>query len=290
TESSGDLSAEVIRISPDYFRVIQTPLVEGRFFTQDDENGKLPVAIIDEATAKHYWPDRDPVGRRLRMRLRFGQNPVNPWSTVVGVVKYIKHDGLDVDGVPHIYVPLNQFLGRSLSLALRTSLPVSTLEPQIRGAIQSVDSGLPVFGVTSMDEIVDASLASRRFSANLVVGFAGLALLLGSIGIYGSLAYMIGQRSHDIGLRLALGAQRADVVRLVMGKGLVLAGLGIVAGVIFSASTASTMASLLYGVRPHDPAVFLVAPLLLLIVALLASSIPAWRATKLDPIAALREV
>ncbi|MGH9712829.1 MAG: ABC transporter permease [Candidatus Acidiferrales bacterium] len=290
TESSGDLSAEVIRISPDYFRVIQTPLVEGRFFTEDDENGKLPVAIIDEATARRYWwPDHDPVGRRLRIRLRFGQNPVNPWSTVVGVVKNIKHDGLDVDGVPHIYVPLNQFVGRSLSLALRTALPTSTLESQIRGATQSVDPGLPVFAVTSMDEMLDASLASRRFSANLVAGFAGLALLLASVGIYGSLAYMVGQRSHEIGLRMALGAQRADVLRLVMGKGVVLAGLGIAAGVIFSASTASLMASLLYGVRPHDPTVFLMAPLLLLMVALLASYVPAWRATKLDPIAALRE-
>jgi len=290
TESSGDLSAEVIRISPDYFRVIQTPLVEGRFFTEADENGKLPVIIIDEATARRYWwPDHDPVGRRLRIRLRFGQNPVNPWSTVVGVVKNIKHDGLDVDGVPHLYVPLNQFVGRTLSLALRTSLPASTLEAQIRGAIQSVDPGLPVFNVTSMDEVLDASLASRRFSANLVAGFAGGALLLASIGIYGLLAYMVGQRSREIGLRLALGAQRADVLRLVLGKGVVLAGLGIVAGVIFSASTASMMASLLYGVRPHDPAVFLMVPLLLLVVAIAASYIPAWRATKVDPIVALRE-
>jgi putative ABC transport system permease protein len=290
TESSGDLSAEVIRTSPEYFRVIQTPLVEGRFFTEDDENGKLPVAIIDEATARRYWwPDHDPVGRRLRIRLRFGQNPVNPWSTVVGVVKNIKHDGLDVDGVPHLYVPLNQFLGRTLSMALRTSLPASTLEAQIRGAIQSVDPGLPVFNVTSMDEVLDASLASRRFSANLVAGFAGGALLLASIGIYGLLAYMVGQRSREIGLRLALGAQRADVLRLVLGKGVVLAGLGIVAGVIFSASTASMMASLLYGVRPHDPAVFLIVPPLLFAVAVLASYLPARRATKVNPIVALRE-
>jgi predicted permease len=290
TESSGDLSAEIIRISPDYFRVIQTPLVEGRFFTEDDENGKLPVAIIDEATARRYWwPDHDPEGRRLRIRLRFGQNPVNPWSTVVGVVKNIKHDGLDVDGVPHIYVPLNQFVGRSLSLALRTSLPASTLEPQIRGAIQSVDPGLPVFNVTSLDEVLDASLASRRFSASLVAGFAGGALLLASIGIYGLLAYMVGQRSREIGLRLALGAQRADILRLVLGKGVVLAGLGIVIGVIFSASTASMMASLLYGVRPHDPAVFLIVPLLLLAVAALASYLPARRATKVNPMIAFRE-
>jgi putative ABC transport system permease protein len=289
TDSSGDSSAEVIRISPEYFRVMQTPLVEGRLFTEADENGKLPVVIIDEATARRYWPDRDPVGRRLRIRLRFGQNPVNPWSTVVGVVKNIKHDGLDIDGVPHLYVPLNQFVGRSLSLALRTSLPAGTLAAQIRDTIQSVDPGLPVFNVTSMDAVLDASLASRRFSANLVAGFAMGALLLASIGIYGLLAYMVGQRSHEIGLRLALGAQRADVLRLVLRKGVVLAGLGIVVGVIFAASTASVMASLLYGVRPHDPAVFLMVPLLLLLVAIAASYIPAWRATKVDPIVALRE-
>jgi predicted permease len=290
TESSGDLSAEIIRISPDYFRVIQTPLVEGRFFTEADENGQLPVVIIDEATARRYWwPDHDPLGRRLRIRLRFGQNPVNPWSTVVGVVKNIKHDGLDVDGVPHLYVPLNQFLGRSLSLALRTSLPTSTLEAQIRGAIQSVDPGLPVFGVTSMDEVLDASLASRRFSANLVAGFAGGALLLASIGIYGLLAYMVGQRSREIGLRLALGAQRDDILKLFLRKGVALAGVGIGAGLVVSASTASMMASLLYGVRPHDPAVFLIVPLLLLAVAALASYLPARRATKVNPMIALRE-
>ncbi len=290
TESSGDLSAEIIRVSPDYFRVIQTPLVEGRSFTEADENGKLPVVIIDEATARRFWwPDHDPVGRRLRIRLRFGQNPENPWSTVVGVVKNIKHDGLDVDGVPHVYVPLNQFLGRSLSLALRTSLPASTLEAQIRRAIQSVDPELPVFNVTSMEEVLDTSLASRRFSANLVAGFAGGALLLASIGIYGLLAYMVGQRSREIGLRMALGAQRADILKMVLRKGVALAGVGIVAGVVVAASTASLMASLLYGVRPHDPAVFLIVPLLLFAVAVLASYLPARRATRVDPMIVLRE-
>jgi putative ABC transport system permease protein len=291
TESSEDLSAEVIRISPDYFRVVQTPLMEGRFFTEDDESGKLPVAIIDEATARRYWwPDHDPVGRRLRIRLRFGQNPTNSWITVVGVVKNIKHDGLDVDGVPHVYVPVNQFVGRSLSLALRTSLPASSLEAQIRGAIQSVDSGLPVFGVTSMDEVLNASLASRRFSANLVAGFAAVALLLVSIGIYGLLAYMVGQRSGEIGLRMALGAGRGDVLKLILQKGVALAIAGIVAGLIAAALSASFMASLLYGVRPREPGVFTLVPLLLLLVAIAASYIPAWRATKVDPIVALREV
>src|SRR6185369_7101384 len=141
----------------------------------------------------------------------------------------------------------------------------------------------------SMDEVLDASLASRRFSANLVAGFAGVALLLASIGIYGLLAYMVGQRSREIGLRMALGAQRDDILKLFLRKGIGLAGVGIVAGVVVSASTASMMASLLYGVRPHDPAVFLTVPLLLFAVAVLASYLPARRATKVDPISAFRE-
>jgi len=141
-----------------------------------------------------------------------------------------------------------------------------------------------------MSGVLDRSLASRRFSADLVGGFAGLAALLASIGIYGLLAYMVGQRSREIGIRMALGARRADILRMFLGKGVAVAAVGIVAGVIFSAFTASMMASLLYGVRPHDPAVFLIVPLLLLAVAALASYLPARRATKVDPMFALREV
>ncbi|HME10466.1 MAG TPA: ABC transporter permease [Bryobacteraceae bacterium] len=285
-ESSQNLRAEIIRISPDYFRVMQAPLVRGRFFAESDEDGKQRVAIIDETTAHRYWTDRDPLGRRLR----FGQDPTQPWMTVVGVVKDIKHDGLDIDGVPHIFVSIYQSGDRQLGVVLRTSLPASLLERQIRREVQSIDPGLPVFDVSSMNDVIDRSLAARRFSAGLVGGFAGLALLLASIGIYGLLAFMAGQRSREIGLRIALGAGPADVLKLFLHKGVVLASAGIVAGVIVSASTASIMASLLYGVRPHDPAVFLAVPLLLLAVSVLASYLPARRATKVDPMFALREV
>jgi len=174
-------------------------------------------------------------------------------------------------------------------VVLRTSLPANLLEPQIRREIQSIDPGLPISNVLSMNDVLDRSLASRRVSANLVGGFAGLAVLLASIGIYGLLAYMVGQRSHEIGIRMALGARRDDILRMFLRKGVALAGVGIVAGVVFSASTASLMASLLYGVRPHDPAVFLIVPLLLLAVAALASYLPARRATKVNPMIALRE-
>jgi predicted permease len=284
-ESSQDLRGERIRISPDYFKVMQAPLVRGRFFDEGDEDGKPRVAIVDESTARRYWPNQDPLGRRVR----FGQNPQAPWMTVVGVVKDIKHDGLDIDGVPHIYVSIYQSADRAFSVVLRTSLPASALEPQIRNAIQSIDHGLPVFGVSSMDDVLDASLAPRRFSADLVSGFAGLALLLASLGIYGLLAYMVGQRSREIGLRIALGARREDILKLILGKGFILAGIGIMAGVFLAASGASAMASLLYGVRPHDPEVFVIVPLLLLMVAVTASYIPARRAAMVDPIAALRE-
>jgi len=283
-ESSLDLRAERIRISPDYFKVMQTPLLRGRFFTDGDEDGKQPVAIIDETTARKYWANRDPLGRTLR----FGQEPTQPRMTVVGIVRDIKNDGLDTAGVPHIYVPIYQSLDRDLSVVMRTSLPAKILEPRIRQEIQSIDPGLPVFNVSSMNDVLDRSLASRRFSAELVGGFAGVALLLASIGIYGLLAYMVGQRSREIGIRMALGARRWDVLKLILGKGVVLASVGIVAGAIVSAATASMMASLLYGVHPHDLLVFLAVPLLLFAVAVLASYIPATRATKLDPVLALR--
>jgi ABC-type antimicrobial peptide transport system permease subunit len=207
----------------------------------------------------------------------------------VGIIEDIKNDGLDVDGVPHIFVSAYQDPSKQVNVVLRTSLPAALLEPQIRHEIESIDPGLPVFNVISMDDILDRSLASRRFSADLVGGFAGLAVLLASIGIYGLLAYMVSQRSREIGIRMALGARRDDILRMFLRKGVALAGLGIVAGLAFSAATASTMASLLYGVRPHDPAVFLIVPLLLFAVAVLASYLPARRATKVDPMIALRE-
>jgi predicted permease len=284
-ESSQDLRAERIRISPDYLKVLRATLLSGRSFTEGDKDGKQPVAIIDESTARKYWPDRGPLGRRVR----FGRDQTKPWLSVVGVVRDIKNDGLDIDGVPHIFVSTYQDPSKQVSVVLRTSLPAPLLEPQIRHVIQSIDPGLPVFNVVSMDDILDRSLASRRFSADLVAGFAGLALLLASIGIYGLLAYTVEQRSREIGLRMALGARRDDILKLFLRKGVVLAGVGIIAGVVVSASTASVMASLLYGVRPHDPTVFLIVPLLLFAVAVLASYLPARRATKVDPIVALRE-
>jgi predicted permease len=284
-ESSQGLRAEVILVSPGYFEVMRTPLIRGRLFAENDEAGKEQVAIIDEATAQHYWGDRDPLGRRVRL----GQNANAPWLSIAGIVKDVKHDGLDLDGVPHIYAPMYQRQGRVFSIVVRTSLSASVLEPQIRHEVQSVDPGLPLFNVRSMREVMDDSLAPRRFSSTMVGGFAAVALLLASLGIYGLLAYMVGQKSHEIGVRIALGAQPSDILTLFLNRGMLLSGTGILAGLVLAAMAAPMLSSLLYGVRPLDPAVFLSVPLLFLLVAFLATAVPARRALRVDPIVALRQ-
>ncbi|MGA7784169.1 MAG: ABC transporter permease, partial [Candidatus Acidiferrales bacterium] len=291
-DSSQGLTAEVIRVSPDYFMLMQSSLIRGRFFLESDESGKQEVAIIDETTARRYWSGIDPVGRRLRLgRDTASQrgNPSLPWVIVVGIVKDMKQDGLDTDGVPHIFRPIYQQSGRSMSVVARTPLPASLLESQVRREIQSVDPSLPVFNIRSMNDVMDVSIAPRRFSAELVGVFAAVAMLLSSIGIYGLLAYMVGQRSREIGIRIALGAQPPDILRLILGKGLLLACAGIVVGLVLAAAAAPMIASLLYGVHPFDVSVFATVPLVLLIVAFLATYIPARRATMVDPIIALRD-
>ena len=290
-ESGKGLFSEITSVTPEYFKVLQASLVRGRYFTEDDDTGKQPVAIVDESTARTYWPDRDPIGRRLSIRSpRGAANP--PWCTVVGVIKDIKSDGLDQSGAPHIYQPIYQFRGpRSLSLSVtvRTSLSATSLEPQIRREIQAVDPNLPVFNVRTMNEVIDGSLASRRFSAELVGVFAVVALLLASVGIYGLLAYMVGQRAHEIGVRMALGAMPSTIGKMIVSRGAGLAGIGLVVGLILSGIMAPLISSLLYGVRPIDPEVFIAVPLILMMVVLLASYIPARRAARVNPIVALRE-
>lgn len=281
---SKKLTAEVIRVSPDYFKIIQTPLVRGRFFADRDQANALPVAIVDETAAQKYWPNRDAVGRRLKVG-----PTATEWMTVVGIVKNIKQDGLDINGVPHIYTSIYQNESRDFSVALRTSLGPSTLEAQIRREVQAIDPGLPLFGVRSMNEVMGASLAPRRFSAELMATFAVMALLLASIGIYGLLAYLVGQRTQEIGVRIALGADRGDILKLVLSQGALLAASGVCVGLILAAAAAPMIATLLYGIRAFDPIVFLSVPLVLFAISMAASYPPARRAAKVSPIVALRE-
>jgi putative ABC transport system permease protein len=286
-ESGKGLFSEITSVTPDYFKVLQASLVRGRYFAEDDEPGKQPVVIVDETTARTFWPDRDPIGRRLSIR-GAAANP--PWSTVVGVIADIKNDGLDQSGSPHIYSPIYQSprVG-TLSVTVQTSLSATSLEPQIRRAIQAVDPDLPIFNVRTMNEVIDGSLASRRFSAELVGVFAVVALLLASVGIYGLLAYMVGQRAHEIGVRMALGAMPSTIGKMIVSRGVGLAGIGVGIGLLLSGIMAPLISSLLYGVRPIDPEVFIAVPLILMGVVLLASYIPARRAARVNPIVALRE-
>jgi len=290
-ESGKGLFSEVTSVTPEYFKVLRASLVRGRYFTENDDTDKQPVAIVDESTARTYWPDRDPLGRRLSMRGATGAaNP--PWCTVVGVIKDINSDGLDQSGAPHIYRPIYQFPGsRSLgsSVTVRTSFSATSLEPQIRREIQAVDLNLPVFNVRTMNEVIDGSLATRRLSAELVGVFALVALLLASVGIHGLLAYMVAQRAHEIGVRMALGATQSTIGRMIVGRGVGLAGIGVGVGLIMSGVMAPMISSVLYGVRPLDPEVFMAVPLILMAVVLLASYIPARRAARVNPIVALHE-
>ncbi|MBZ5490401.1 MAG: ABC transporter permease [Acidobacteriia bacterium] len=283
-DSTQKLSAELVRVSPDYFKIIQTPLVRGRFFTEGDQADKLPVVIIDESTARRFWPNSDALGKRVK----WGRNSPYAWYTVAGIIKDIKQDGLDVNGVPHIYTSVYQNRDRALNLVLRTSLPPSALEGQIRSEIQSIDPGLPVYNVRSLEDVMARSLAQRRFSAELVGAFAVMALLLACVGIYGLLAYLVGQRSQEIGVRIALGAQQSNILKLVLGQGGLLAGVGIVIGLVMAAVTAPLISSLIYGIHVIDPIVFLAVPLILLLVSFAASYFPARRASKISPIEALR--
>ena len=287
-DGGADLRARDILINPDYFQVMQIPLVRGRYFSDDDAEGKPRVAIVDESTARRYWPDREALGHRIRI----GQSP---WLTVVGIVKDVKQDGLDTVGFPHVYTPMYQnfdvsegYIFRDFMIVARTTLLVSALEPLIRRQVNSLDANLPVYDVATMDELISRSLSAQRLAARLVGGFAVVALLVASIGIYGLLAYMVGQRSREIGVRVALGASRADIVKLILSRGVILAGTGVVAGVFISLAAASLMGSVLYGVRPNDASVYLEVSGVLFFVAILASYLPARRATRVDPNTALR--
>jgi putative ABC transport system permease protein len=278
------LTADVIAVTPGYFRALQISLVRGRLLGEEDDARGRPAALVDETTARLHWDGQDAVGRRLRL------GPPNaPWLTVVGVVKDVKHDGLDRDGVPHVYTALYQRPGRSLNAVMRTTLPTAALEPQIRRAIQGADPELPVFGVRTMTEAIDRSLAARRFAAELVGAFALAALLVTAIGVYGLQAYLVGQRRREFGLRMALGARRADIMRLALGGGLRFVAIGIATGMAAAATGAPALRAMLYGVGPLDPGVFVAVPLLLLTVALVASVVPSWRATEADPMSAFRE-
>jgi putative ABC transport system permease protein len=276
-------------IGPDYFRGLQTPILRGREFSDHDTAAAPRVAIVSESLAKLYWPNQDPIGKRLKPELTGGE-----WCTVVGLAADVRHWAADIDIEPTAYYPYTQvptaflpLLEGSMSIAVRSNNPAGLLS-SIRGVVADVDKTIPVYDVKAMEEMVSDSGSLRRFDMWLIGTFAGLALVLAAIGIYGVMAYSVSQRTREIGIRIALGAQRHNVLRLIVGQGARLALAGVIVGLVGAFALTRVMASLLFGVSPTDLATFSIVPWLVLGLILAGCYIPARRATNVDPVVALR--
>ncbi len=288
TPNDPRVEVEMRWASPAYFQTLGIALLNGRDFNDADAEGTLPVAIVDESFVRRFYPNENPIGKRIK---RGGPTSTRPWKTIVGVVRPIRNQRLDATSLPQAYFPVLQEADEmfNLSFAVRASGGEPTaLTQSVRAAVLSVDRKQPVFDVKPLREIVSDSIALKRLALLLLSVFAIVALLLAASGIYGVMSYTVAQRTHEIGLRMALGAQAGNVLRLVVRQGLQLALGGVALGLIAALALTRLLKALLFGVSATDPLTFAGIALLLLCVALLACWIPARRATKVDPLVALR--
>jgi putative ABC transport system permease protein len=271
-------------VSPGYFRAMGIELLRGRAFTVADREGSSPVVVINEAMAQRFWPGQDPLGKRIAW------GGWDTWLSVAGVVADVKVASLEAEGRPAVYMSMFQvpYARRDVVLVARTAGDPGGLVPLVRREMGAVDPGLPLYDVQPLEQVVAESLAQRTFSLALLSAFAALALLLAVVGLYGVLAYAVTQRTREIGVRVALGAQSADVLRLVVGEGMRLVLAGLAAGLLGALAATYWMRSLLFGISAIDPLTYCGAAALLGLVALVACLVPARRATKIDPMAALR--
>jgi len=271
-------------ITPDYFKVLKTQLLRGRFFADSDNAEAAQVAIINDALARKYWPNEDAIGKRIT----FDDPRKDPkWLTIVGIVRSVRHRGLDVEPQPEYYIPVAQRAESSMILAVRSTQDPRSLTSAVRREIQSIDPDQPIANVRTLDAVTADSIAPRRMSVVLLGVFAVIALVLAAVGIFGVISFLVLQRTHEIGVRMALGAQRADVLRLVVGHALKLVGFGTAIGLVLAFFSTRALAVLLYNVGAFDVATFAIVTVVLAATALLASYIPALRATKADPMIAL---
>ncbi|HTB12470.1 MAG TPA: ABC transporter permease [Bryobacteraceae bacterium] len=274
-------------VTPEYFHLLGIPLLRGRLFAEFDIENAPRVAIVNEAFARTWWPDQDPLGKRIKL----GQpgRAATSWTTVVGVVTDARTETLEDTNTPQVYLSCWQRTDKELAIFLRGRLDLAKLPEQARDMIQSLDPELPVFGAKRLPDVVSGSLSQRRFSMELVLLFALTALLLAGIGVYGTISYIVSGRTRDIGIRIALGAQRRTILHMILRQGLALALAGAALGLVGAWIVSHLMAGLLYGVSPSDPLTFICLTVVLIIVALAACYIPARRAMRVDPIIALRE-
>jgi putative ABC transport system permease protein len=285
---SDPYSADERSVSNEYLQVMRIPLVSGRYFTEQDRTGMPEVVIVDEILAHRYFPDETPVGKRVNLN---GPGEAPHWREVVGVVGPTKYEGLDVDYQGQLYFPHSQDPWDGMyrmHIVVRTAGDPKSLASVVRTSIYHLDKDQPVYRVMTMQQLVADSLATRRFSMALLGLFAVVASLLAAVGLYGVLSYLITERRHEIGVRMALGAQTSDVLKLVTAQGMRLALIGVALGLLGSLVLTRMMKSLLFGVGATDPMTFALFPLLLGIVSFVACYIPARRATKVDPLIAIR--
>ena len=272
-------------MTPGYFRAMGIRLVRGREFTWADYDKAPPVAIVSEVVARQYWPGKNPIGKRLSIDYE-GDKPV--WRQIVGVVKDTKHDDLTDPMRPVIYVPLAQSSFPFLVLAVRAHGDPGGLTAAVRRAVAAVRPDQPLFLVETMEHVVSDSLSRRRFQTLVLGIFAAIALTLATVGIYAVLSFTVTQRTHEIAIRIALGARQSEVAVIVLRRGFLLALNGCAIGFVSALALARLLSGLLYGVTATDPMTFIVIPFVLMVVALLACYLPARRAMRVDPMAALR--
>ncbi len=281
-----EIAVDLYVASPGYLQTMEIPLIKGRAITEQDSANSARIALINNTMAGQLWPDQDPLGRRIK----FPGNEKNPeqWRTIVGVVKDVSQYALDKKPPMQIYLPLTQQPTSFNTIVVRTDSEPTGMSNAVRREVLAVDKDQAVFNVTTLEQLMGDSIANRRFFMFLLLVFAVLALTLASVGIYGVMSYVASQRTHEIGIRMALGAQTVDVLKLIIGKGMTLALIGVTAGLAGSLALTRLMSELLFGISATDAGTFVVVSAGLTVVALLACYIPARRATKIDPLVALR--
>jgi putative ABC transport system permease protein len=278
-------STNFYSVSADYFKAMGIPLLRGRLITANDVADSPHVAVINETMARKLFPDEDPIGKRLT----FGQREKNPdWYEIVGLAGDVKQYSLDQASTMQTYTPYTQQTFSHMTLVVRSKGDPTTLSAAIRSEVLNLDKEQPVSSIRTLEQNFAASLAQQQFAMVLLGVFAAVALVLAAVGIYGVLSYAVTQRTHELGIRMALGASRRDVLKLVVGKGMLLTLIGVAGGVLAAFGLTRLMSGLLFGVTATDSATFISVGGGLLVVALLACLIPARRATKVDPLVALR--
>jgi putative ABC transport system permease protein len=286
---SEEPSADIESATPEFFHTFNIPLLQGRDFSSHDDDKAPGVIIINEALAHKYFPNENPLGKHMTPGISNSGSP-KP-REIIAVVSNVKNRNLETQDIPTYYIPSTQIIFGSMSVCLRTSVDPHSMVSAARGVVQSMDSDLPIYDIKTMDEYLATSVATPRFHAMLLEAFAGLALLLTAIGLYGVIAYAVAQRTHEIGVRITLGATRSSVVQMVLKSGLRLTGIGIAAGVVLSlvaAKFATSFSNLLFGVKATDAVTFVSVVGIVTLVSLLACYIPAYRASKVDPMIAMR--